>query len=113
MPITVQDLDAGVTMVALSGRIDIAGTHEIDVKLRSVSSSRNAVVIDLARVEFIASMGLRSLVLAAKAIASRQGKVVLLSPKPEIEEVIRVSGIDSLMPVHDDAESAIGAVRPG
>ncbi len=112
MAIAIQDLDGGVTKVVLSGRIDIGGAHEIDMPMSIVAGSRRAVVIDLSAVEFMASMGLRSIVVSAKAIFSKRGKVVLLSPQPQVEEVITVSGIDELIPICRDEAEAVAAVVP-
>lgn len=112
MPIAIHDLDGGVTKVVLSGRIDIAGAQEIDMPMNIVAGSRRAVVIDLSTVEFMASMGLRSLVVAAKSIVSKRGRVVLLAPRAEVEDVIRTSGIDELIPIHGDEADAILAVMP-
>lgn len=114
MPIAIHDLDGGVTKVVLSGRIDIAGAQAIDMPMSVVAGSRRAVVIDLSAVEFMASMGLRGLVVSAKSILSKRGRVVLLSPRPEVEDVIRTSGIDELIPIHQEEAAAIAAVAaPG
>lgn len=113
MPIAVEDGEGGLTRVVLSGRIDVAGAAQIDLPMSVVGGSRRAVVIDLAGVEFMASMGLRSLVSCAKAILSKQGRVVLLAPRPPVEEVIVTSGIDELIPIHHDAVVAAQAVLAG
>ena len=112
MPIAIQDLDGSITKVVLSGRIDVAGAHEIDMPMSVVAGSRRAVVIDLSAVDFMASMGLRSIVVSAKSIMSKRGKVVLLSPQAQVEEVIKVSGIDELIPICRDEAAAIAAVAP-
>ena len=113
MPIEIRDLESGVTHVLLSGRIDIAGAQEVDLPMSVVGGSRKAVVIDLSGVSFMASMGLRSLVLAGKSIISKRGKVVLLAPQPDVENLIQVSGIDELIPIHHEIAAAIAAVQPG
>ncbi|MBU6497958.1 MAG: STAS domain-containing protein [Rhodospirillales bacterium] len=112
MPIMIEDLAGSVTKVVLSGRIDIAGAQEIDMPMSIVGGSRRAVVIDLSAVDFMASMGLRSLVISAKSILSKRGKVVLLAPQSAVEEVIVVSGIDDLIPIYHDEAAALAAVAP-
>jgi anti-sigma B factor antagonist len=112
MPIAIQDLEGNVTRVVLSGRIDVAGALEIDMPMNVVAGSRRAVVIDLSAVDFMASMGLRSIVLGAKSIISKRGKVVLFAPQPAVEEVITVSGIDELIAIHHDEAAAFAAVLP-
>jgi anti-anti-sigma factor len=112
MPIAITELEGNLTKVALSGRIDIAGSAEIEMPLSVVGGSRKAVIIDLSGVDFMASLGLRGIVLCAKAIFSKQGKIVLLAPQPAVEEVITVSGIDELIPIFHDEAAAKAAVAP-
>jgi anti-sigma B factor antagonist len=112
MPIAIEDLPGNVTRVALSGRIDIAGAQAIDMPMSVVAGSKRAVVIDMSGVDFMASMGLRHLVVCAKSIFSKGGRVVLLAPQPAVEEVIRVSGIDQLIPIHAEEAAAVAAVAP-
>jgi anti-sigma B factor antagonist len=110
MPIVIEDLADGVTKVVLSGLIDIAGSAEIDTPMSVVGGSRKAVIVDLSRVSFMASLGLRSIVLAGKTVMRRGGSMVLLAPQPAVEEVITVSGIDELFEIHRDEAAAIAAV---
>lgn len=110
MPIAIQEMADGVTRVVLSGRIDVAGAAAIDLPMSVVGGSRRAVVVDLAGVEFMASMGLRALVSCAKAVQSKKGRIVLLAPRPPVEEVIVTSGIDELIAIHHDEGAAVTAV---
>ncbi|MDE8349715.1 MAG: STAS domain-containing protein [Acidocella sp.] len=112
MPIVIEDLAGGITKVVITGRIDIAGAADIDMPMSIVGGSRRNVVIDLSGVDFMASLGLRSIVLSGKAIMSKGGKVALLSPQPAVEEVITTSGIDELIAIYTDEAAAIAAVSP-
>jgi anti-sigma B factor antagonist len=112
MPIVIEDLEGGITKVVLSGRIDIAGAAQIDMPMSIVGGTRRNVVVDLSEVEFIASLGLRSIVLSGKAVLSKKGKIVLLSPRPAVEEVITTSGVDELFKIYRDEFAAIAAVAP-
>jgi anti-anti-sigma factor len=112
MPIAIHHIDETVTKIVLSGRIDLAGALEIDMPMSVVAGSRRAVVVDLSEVEFMASLGLRSIVVSAKSIISKRGKMVLLAPQPIVEEVITISGIDELIPIYRDEAAAIAAVMP-
>jgi anti-sigma B factor antagonist len=112
MPIAIEDLEGGVTKVVLSGRIDIAGASAIDMPMSVVAGSRRAVIVDLSAVEFMASMGLRALVVAAKSVASKRGRMVLLAPRVDVEDVIRTAGIDELIPIHRTEAEAMAAVKP-
>ena len=68
-------------------------------------------VVDMAGVDFIASIGIRHLVMAAKAVARGAGKLVLLDPNPMVTEVLVVAGLDQLLPIvrsEDEARAAFG-----
>jgi anti-anti-sigma factor len=110
MPISIEELAGNVTKVVLSGRLDIAGAREIELPMAVVAGSRRAVVVDLSAVEFMASLGLRGIVISAKSIFSKRGKIVLLMPRPPVEEVITTTGIDTLIPIYHDEAAAIAAV---
>jgi anti-sigma B factor antagonist len=110
MAISILELDGNVTKVVLSGRIDIAGAREIEMPMAVIAGSRRAVVVDLSAVEFMASLGLRGIVVSAKSIFSKRGKIVLLMPQPQVEEVITTTGIDELIPIYRDEAEAIAAV---
>jgi anti-anti-sigma factor len=110
MPIVIHDIDGDITKVVLSGRIDLAGALEIDMPMSVVSGTRRAVIVDLSAVEFMASLGLRSIVVSAKTIMNKRGKMVLLAPQQAVEEVITISGIDDLIPIYRDEADAIAAV---
>lgn len=112
MPIVIEDLEGGITKVVLSGRIDIAGAAQIEMPMSIVGGSKRNVVIDLSEVNYIASLGLRSIVLCGKTILGKKGKAVLLSPTPAVEEVITTSGIDQLFKIYHDEWAAVAAVTP-
>jgi anti-anti-sigma factor len=57
-------------------------------------------------VDFLASMGIRLLMLTAKSLASRGGKMVLLNPIPEVHSVLEISGIPAIIPIYSALESA-------
>ncbi|MCW8308633.1 STAS domain-containing protein [Acidiphilium sp. PA] len=109
-PIAFEELAGNITKVVLSGRIDIAGASAIDMPMSLVGGSKKAVIVDLAGVEFMASLGLRSVVLSGKTVLGKGGKYVLLAPRPAVEEVITTSGVDELFPIFHDEASAIAAV---
>jgi anti-anti-sigma factor len=90
----------------LNGRLDMQGVMAVDQEFQKIVQSHNAVIVDLAGIEFLASMGLRSLIMAAKSINARSGQIVLLNPTQMVEQVLRASGTDSLIVVvHDRTEA--------
>jgi anti-anti-sigma factor len=92
--------DAGTTAtVVLTGRLDIAGADVVALPLATLSGSKDSLVIDMAGVTFLASMGLRHLVAASKAVRRRNGRLVLLNPNAAVVEVIEASALTDLLPI--------------
>jgi anti-sigma B factor antagonist len=113
MELTYEDLGDGIRRVKLAGRLDVEGSHEIDLKFTSLTASRQAfVIVDLSLVEFLSSLGLGTLVRSAKAQMSRQGRMVLLSPQPHVARVLQTTQVDQIVQVFYDFEKALDAVRP-
>ena len=110
MAIVTEELPGGITKVILDGRLDIEGAAAVDLPMNVIAGSRKAVLVDLRNVSFLGSMGLRALVAPARAIKSRGGKIVLFGPNESVEKVLKTSGIDTLIPVHHELQSALAAL---
>lgn len=108
--IEIEQLAGGVTKVRLKGRLDIAGAAEVDLRFNAIAGSQRALIVDLSMVDFLASMGIRTLVSGAKAIQGKQGKMVVLAPESNVEKVLVSSGANLLIPIHHDETSAIADV---
>ena len=102
MNLEVAELENGITKVTLSGRLDIEGALKIDSEFNAVAEEKKKVVVDLSDVTFIASLGIRTLILGAKAAANNGGKIVLLDPQPNVEKVLRTSRVDTVIPIAHD-----------
>lgn len=107
MKMTVEEVENGFTMINLDGRMDLAGTHTIDQQFAFATSTQPLrLAVDLTNVSFVASIGLRTLLTAARAQAGRGGKMVLVGPNPAVRKVLETAGIDSIVPIFNDWESA-------
>jgi len=111
MEMSMEELAGGVTKVVLDGRLDIAGAQAIDLKMNVIAGSKKAVLVDMQKVEFIGSMGLRALVAPARAIKSRGGKMVLFAPTEMVEKVLKASAIDAMIPIHHEFQNAVAALQ--
>ena len=110
MELVVNEIDSGILGINLSGRMDINGTQQIDLKFTALASTRKAqILVDLSSVTFIASIGIRTLISNAKAQKLRGGSMVLYKPSKQVEEVLKATGIDSIIPIAHDIDGARGA----
>jgi anti-anti-sigma factor len=104
-------IDANVTLIKLIGRMDIQGAEEIDIKFSGTTAVNNGIfIVDLSGVEFLASIGIRSILVTAKAVVARKGQLVLCSPTPLVAGVLEMAGISAIIPVFDNFEDARSAI---
>lgn len=112
MEMILEELESGITVASLRGRLDMAGTAQIDLKFNAMAGARRAVIVDLSEVSFMASMGMRLLLIAGRIVAAKGGKMALLSPTSEVETVLRTARIDGVIPICIAREEALIAVTP-
>jgi anti-anti-sigma factor len=112
MEMDVEELEGGVTNVVLRGRLDSAGVEAIDAQFKEVAGSKRAIVVDLSQVNFLTSIAIRMLVLGARAVTNRGGKLVLSSPSDWVSFVLQAAEIEQFIPVVFEHSAAIAAVRP-
>ena len=107
MELQYKELDNNIRFIKLIGRLDIIGTGEIETKFAGYSAGEKVrVIVDLSEVDFLSSIGIRLLMLTAKSITSRGGKIVILSPIPDVQNVLEIAGIPSIIPIYSHLESA-------
>lgn len=114
MKVTVEDIEDNLTRICLDGRMDIEGTQAIEQQFTFAATTRpRRILLDMSRVVFLASIGLRALVTAARAQAARGGKVVIVGAESSVRKVIETSGIDQIIPLFSDDQSARAALQAG
>src|SRR5882757_1470427 len=113
MQIITSEQGATTATVALTGRLDIAGAEAVALPLATLAGAKQGLIVDMSGVSFIASIGLRHLVSAAKALSRRGGRLVLLNPNDLVTEVLTTSGLTDLLPIVKSEAEAITAVNGG
>jgi anti-anti-sigma factor len=107
-----EDLPGGVKAVFLTGRMDIAGTQEVDQRFSALTATNKALVaVDLSGVSFLASIGIRTIVSSARARANRGGSMALVKPQPLVEQTLLAAGIDTVVPIWPDLDDAVRGLQ--
>ncbi|KPL49236.1 anti-sigma F factor antagonist [Xanthomonas axonopodis] len=74
--------------VILTGRLSTHTYQDLDAALSPLLGTRiTTLVLDLSALEYISSAGIRCIFKARKALAARQGKVLVSNPQPQIRKV--------------------------
>jgi anti-sigma B factor antagonist len=98
MSIATEELAGGITKVVLEGRLDIENSPAVDSHMAAIAGSRNTVLVDLQKVSFLGSIGLRALVAPALAITGRGGKMVLWKKPSRISFVTATAPGKKMVP---------------
>jgi anti-sigma B factor antagonist len=97
------DTDGLMPTVRLSGELDISGADEIEQAIEEVERSASGnLVIDLRRLAFMDSTGLR-LILSADARARDRGAELIIVRGPEaVDRVFRMAALDQRLRFVDE-----------
>ena len=108
MSISYDDIGENLRRIAISGNLDMAGTDAVAPQLVELTAApKKGVVVDLSAVRFLGSIGIRALLVSAKAVQQRGGKMVLVvSGGSTVNMSLRATGVDELIPVFSNASDA-------
>ena len=109
MKASVEVTNQNIRCITLDGRLDLAGTQAAQADFDAAVAAGPNVIVDLAKVPFIASVGLRLLVTGAQTQSKMGGKMVLMNPDEVTRRILKTTGIDQLMPVLHGLEDAHSA----
>ncbi|MEJ2214279.1 MAG: STAS domain-containing protein [Gammaproteobacteria bacterium] len=91
--------------LSLAGRLDMVGNQIFEMELPTLLSPENqSVILDISELEFIASIGLRSLVSKAKELAKNDRELILCNPKDLVKDILTTSGLNHIIKILDTCE---------
>lgn len=93
----------GAVVVRLSGRLDAAASEDFENALlpRAGDPAMARIVLDGAKLEFVASAGLRVLLKAVKIMQPRGARLQVAGLSPGVLSVLRMSGFMPYVDVVD------------
>ncbi|HOC46324.1 MAG: STAS domain-containing protein [Syntrophorhabdaceae bacterium] len=102
------------SIVALGGRLDAYASGDLEQKLNAlVEADRVRLVVNLDRLDFISSSGLRVLLACLKKVRQREGDIKLSCVKLPVKEVFDVAGFSQLFSIYDLEDAAVQAFNKG
>ncbi len=106
----VDETHAPITVVRLSGEVDIFSAPKLREKLiELVNQGRRHIVVDLDAVDFLDSTGLGVLVGGLKRLRSQDGELSLVCTRDRILRLFALTRLDSAFQIHPSESSAIAA----
>lgn len=104
-----------IQIITLAGQVSI-GEGVADLRKALTSASRQPgrrVVVDMADVPFVDSAGLGELVAGSRRLAESGGSLCVAAARAKVADLIRLTRLDDLIPVHATVEEALENLRTG
>ncbi|MBV8496980.1 MAG: STAS domain-containing protein [Gammaproteobacteria bacterium] len=112
MKMEIADRADGLVNVTLTGRLDTPAVQRVEPDLVASLVPRGArAIVDLSRLEFVGSTGMRMFIAIARDLARKNGKLVLYSPQPWVNVMFTTAALQSIVSVCPDVASAAVAAR--
>ncbi len=103
--------EGDVLVLSPEGRLDAQSAPGFQTQiLESIAGGEIALLLDLEKLEYISSAGLRVILVAAKKLKDLNGKIVVCSLSDSVKEVFRISGFDSIVETKDDRTTALATL---
>ena len=101
----------GVLIVSASGRLESANAADFYSTVRGeIDAGDRAVIMDFGALKFLGSAGLRAVFMTASDLEKRDAGIAVCSPPKPIAKVIRLSGMEQLIPVYPSQGDALAAL---
>lgn len=112
-----EELDGGIHAVTVRGELDMSTTPELERELAQTPPNSGAsIMLDLSECEFIDSTGIALIVRAwqrldREAGGEGKGRLVLCSQNHQVQRLLKITGVDSSISMHDQRDAALAELR--
>ena len=94
----VKRVENGRAVIVLEGRLDTNTAGELETELKTVIDSVDEIVLDLEKLAYISSSGLRVLLSAQKAVA-KHGTLKLVHVNDAIMDIFDLTGFSEFLTI--------------
>lgn len=108
-----KDIRQGNIIVFPGEPVDHENAEDFESRLipsvKEASRSGGSLIIDFHDVDYMTSVGLRTLMMAAKEAESTSVKILVTGMNETMREIFHISGFEKLFVIHESLESALDA----
>jgi len=97
-----------VKVLAFEGRLDTQTSPDAQQQLtRLIDEGATKILVNLEKVDYISSAGLRVLLVVAKQLKATDGELRICSLNEVVKEVFDISGFDLILPISASESEAL------
>ena len=97
-----------VKVLAFEGRLDTQTSPDAQQQLtRLIEEGETKILVNLEKLDYISSAGLRVLLVVAKQLKTTDGELRICSLNEVVKEVFDISGFDMILPISASESEAL------
>ena len=101
----------GLLLLSFGGQLDAASAEQSEqVLLSMIDEPGLRVVVDLAPLTYLSSVGLGVILRLTKQVMKYDGRIVFHSLQPRVKQILDMTGLSLMLQINESAEEAIKAV---
>jgi anti-sigma B factor antagonist len=110
MNIQVEKLEQA-TIISIDGQLNATTTARIQNDVLAAAQAGQRILLDMSRVTYLSSAGLRMLLLLYRRIRENNGYMVLAGLSEEITDIMQITGFLDLFKIFESRNSALQALK--
>jgi anti-sigma B factor antagonist len=114
-----EELEDGIRAITVHGELDMSTAPELERKLEEALADEEAsVMLDLSACEFIDSTGIALIVRAWQRLdrnagGEGKGQLVLCCINHQVRRLLKITGVESSISLHEQPQAALSELRDG
>ncbi|MBQ8346164.1 MAG: STAS domain-containing protein [Alphaproteobacteria bacterium] len=92
-------IENGVAVLNITGRLVSTTAADLETAIDSVLDEDNKLILDFSGVEYMASSGIRTLLLASKKIKASDGLLILRNVNSDVMYVLEITGLKDFLDI--------------
>ena len=104
----IENQQGDVLILRLKGRLDSYTSPSLEKRIfQFINNGHSKLLLDLSKIDYIGSSGLRMLLSTAKQLKALSGNLIICSLTEAVLEVIRICGFDHVLQILHSEEEAL------
>jgi anti-anti-sigma factor len=107
-----EEVDPRTRVLSLAGDLDASSVARFRDRFQgALGEGTTALVIDMADLDFIDSVGLMVLMTSMRRLQERSGRLALVAVNPRVRRPFEISGLEQMFDFFEDRQAALDHVR--
>lgn len=108
MPVESKQLESGVAVITISGRLALGGeTERLDAAIKGMlQKDVKRFVLDITALDYVDSSGIGMLVSCLTNAKKAGGELKLVGANPRIKRILSMTGVDSILSLYGTVAEA-------